>query len=267
MHIKTLFLRLAILFTSLFSIASVNAGTASIAQCGTASCSQSFSVSMNGNAIGAGSLKYDARTGDITLDTSDISGAGTINNSGGITWDMGNNNTASVNSLTGNADPILGFAVAASTGAAGATFAFAFDLPIAISGPITTKASTSYTLTSLSNAGAQIQGIGGNKVVQSWDVDTSVGGIGTLNKNVDVGDTHFHLGGPTTSNSPVYSDTDSIVGSLAYDLMSIQVAFSLSANSTVGISGFVEQTPVPVPGAAWLMLTGIGFLAARRKVS
>lgn len=182
-------------------------------------------------------------------------------------WNLGKGNTVSVNSLSGSADPILNFGLGASTGSSGSTYAFSFNLPIALSGPIDSASSISYSLTSTTGAGAQIKGIGGNKVVQSWDVDTSIGGLSDLNKNVHVGDTHFHAGGPLTTNSLVFSDTDSIIGDLAYDLMAVQVEFSLSANSSVGISGFVAQTPVPLPAAGWLMITGLGFLVLFRRNS
>ena len=214
MHIKS-FLKLGILFTGLLFMASVNAGT--IAQCGATSCSQSFTISADGTQWGTGQLVYDAKTGEISLDTTNVKGNANVDSTGAITWNVGSGNTATVSSLFGNADPILGFSLSASTGASGATFAFAFDLPIAISGPIITKASTNYSLTSVSGPGAEIKGIGGNKIVQSWDVDTTFGGIGSLNKNVDVGDDYLHFGSPVTSGSPVYTATSSIVGDLAYD--------------------------------------------------
>lgn len=49
--------------------------------------------------------------------------------------------------------------------------------------------------------------------------------------------------GAKTSNPPAYSATGIIVGNPAYDLMAMQVAFSLCPNSSVGISGVVSQTP------------------------
>lgn len=256
-------LNLGILLTGLFSIASATAGT--VVQCGQAVCSASFSIQDGEIEVGGGKFNYDAKTGDISLSQENITGGGTANAGGGITWNLGSGKEVSIHSITGNADPILFFNLGATTGASASNYSFFFDLPIAISGPIDTKSSVSYSLTSKTDAGAQIQGLGGGKVVQSWDIDTSVGGIGVLNKNVDVGDTHFHLGGPATTSSPAYVETDSIVGDLAYDTMSVEVAFNLSAESIVGITGFVSQTPVPVPAAGWLMLTGLGFLTVRKR--
>lgn len=247
-------LNLGILLTGLFSIASASAGT--VVQCGQAICSANFSINAGGQQIGTGEFDYDAETGVISLSSKNITG-------GGITWDLGSGESVSVNSVSGNADPILGFAVAATTGAVGSTYAFAFNLPIAIEETIATKAKVGYTLTSTTAAGAQITDLG-NKILQSWDVDTSPGGLGSLNKNVDVGETHFHTPGPDVTTA-TYEDTATIVGSLAYDLMAVQVAFAQSADSNVGVSGFVSQTPVPVPAAGWLMLTGLGFLTVRKR--
>jgi hypothetical protein len=77
-------------------------------------------------------------------------------------------------------------------------------------------------------------------------------------------DTFAFLGGPLTQNSPVYTASNNFVGSLAYDLMSVTVAFSLSPKSNVGISGFVQQVPEP---ATLAMLTGglVGFAAFGRR--
>ena len=90
------------------------------------------------------------------------------------------------------------------------------------------------------------------------EVDTSIGGLPPLDKGVDVGDTFFCTPGPCNSTSGTFVATNQFVGNLAYDLMSVTVAYSLSASSNVGISGFVEQIPVPEPGAASLL--GLGVL-------
>jgi len=256
---------LAVLSAGLIITAQVQAGT--IAQCGADICSSDFSIIINGTNAGGGELIYDATSGDITLSTDNITGGGMVMSSGDIMWDMGNGNTVSVGSLSGNADPILGFGLGASTGATGSTFGFTFNLPIALEGPIDANSSVSYSLSSLTTGGAQISSVGGGKIVTAYEVDTSVGGIGSLNKGVDVGDTFFFNGGPDTQESSVFTASNSFTGNLAYDLMAVNVNFSLSANSTVGISGFVEQMVVPVPAAAWLFGSGlIGLIGvARRK--
>jgi len=98
-------------------------------------------------------------------------------------------------------------------------------------------------------------------------VDTSIGGLLSLNKGVDVGDTFFFTGGPETKNSDVFTASNAFTGDLAYDLMTVKVDFSLSANSTVGMSGFVQQVVVPIPAAVWLFGSGLLGLVgiARRK--
>jgi hypothetical protein len=167
--------------------------------------------------------------------------------------------------MNGDIDPIIGFGVGAST-SIGSTFGFTFNLPIALQGPINADSSVSYSLSSLSTAGAQIAPVVGSNIVSAFEVDTSVGGLPSLNKGVDVGNTFFFVGGPLTQNSPVYTASNTFTGNLAYDLMTVKVDFSLSANSAVGLSGFVQQV-IPIPAAVWLFGSGLlGLIGvARRK--
>jgi hypothetical protein len=258
---ERLFTVLAILVCSLLAIMPVQAA---IVGCGSQVCSSSFSINFNDiTNVGGGELLYDATTGVISLnlDPNSITGNGMVTQMDTLMWTMGDGTKISVDSLSGNADPILGFALGASTGVNGANISIAFNLPIALSGPISASSSVSYSLTSTTSAGAQISPFGGTNVVRAFEVDSSVGGIGPLNKGVDVGNTFFFLGGPQVQNSPVYTASNSFTGDLAYDLMGVQVSFTLSANSSVGISGFVSQTPVPVPAALWLFGSGLlGFI-------
>jgi hypothetical protein len=168
--------------------------------------------------------------------------------------------------MNGDIDPIIGFGVGAST-STGSTFGFTFNLPIALQGLINANSSVSYSLSSLSTAGAQITADG--NIVTASELDTSVLGLGFLNKGVDVGDTFGFLSpdGPLTQNSAVFTASNSFTGNLAYDLMVVKVDFALSADSAVGISGFVQQLPVPIPAAVWLFGSGLLGLVgiARRK--
>ena len=185
-----------------------------------------------------------------------------------VSMSDGIGNTVSINSMNGDIDPIIGFGVGAST-STGSTFGFTFNLPIALQGPINADSSVSYSLSSLSSAGAQVAPVVGSNIVSAFEVDTSIGGLPSLNKGVDTGNTFFFLGGPQTQNSPVFTASNTFTGNLAYDLMTVKVDFSLSPDSTVGISGFVQQTPVPVPAAVWLFGSGLLGLVgvARRRAS
>ncbi len=165
-----------------------------------------------------------------------------------------------ISGLTGNADPILGFSVAASTALTGRTFAFSFSLPIALSGMIYADSRVSYSLTGTTAGIHRVTPLFGNVVI-GQEVDTD-GSLGVLNKGVDVGDL-FGFTGIDTQNSPVYTASNFFMGDPGYDLMAVTVAFALSAGSNVGMSGYVQQVPapVPLPAALPLLLSGLGGLA------
>jgi len=274
--LKMNFKAIAVAAAILSGMFSLGLAHGAVAQCGTATCSSSFSLDFNGNSsVGTGQLLYDATSGAVSLNTDLTSATGPVTGTagGGLMWTMGDGSTITVGSLSGNADPILGFGLGASTAGAtnGSTFGFTFNLPIALQGPINADSSVSYSLSSLSGAGAQISTVTGSNIVTAFEVDTTVGGLPTLNKGVDVGSTFFFNGGPATQNSPVFTANNSFTGDLAYDLMTVKVDFSLSADSTVGLSGFVQQVAVvPIPAAVWLFgsgLLGLTGIARRKKAA
>lgn len=225
-----------------------SAGT--ILDCGPNGAQCAVTLSIDGTPVASGNYEIDPDTGDLIWP-------------GMLSGSLGES-TLSVLNVSGNADPILGFAVASNTGGIGGAFSITLTLPIALSGPIDAAAQVSYSLTGTSIAGAQIAPLFA-KVLVAQEVDTSIGGLAPLNKGVDVGDTFFCTPGPCNSTSPTYAATNQFNGDLAYDLMSATLAYSLSANSNAGISGFVQQVPVPEPGTAALLAFGMLALAAGRR--
>lgn len=238
--------------------AAVTSGSAAsggtIVDCGPGGAACAVALSIDGTQVANGTFQIDSTTGDIIWP-------------GELSGSLGES-TLTVQNVTGNADPILGYATSASTGGVGGAFSITFTLPIALSGPIDAAAQVSYSLTGTTAPGAQISPLFGN-VALAREVDTSVGGLPPLDKGVDVGSTFFCTPGPCNSTSGTFAATNQFVGNLAYDLMSVTVAFSLSPSSNVGISGFVQQLPVPEPSTASLLSLGILIVAvvARRKRS
>lgn len=212
------------------------------------SANTAWSDRPGGNWNGSGQIQ-SAQDGSLSLPE------------GNRRFDFADGAYLSLDGLWGNIDPIIGFSFAAGTGAEGRTFSITYSIPVALSGLIEARSSVSYSLTSTTSAGAQIQPLLGHVVI-AQEVDTSIGGLLPLNKGVDVGGTFFFTGGPQTQNSPVYTASNTFVGSFAYDLMSVTLAFSLSPYSYVGISGFVEQvTAVPEPSTLLLLAAGLALVA------
>lgn len=215
-----------------------------------------WSMAIDGQQLASGTYAVDPNSGDILP-----ASTGRIADGAG-SWIQVD--------VSGNADPILGFSVSAGTGSVGSSYSFTFNLPIALSGPIDARSQVSYSLTSLTSAGAQVAATApSGKIVTALEVDTSVGGLVPLNKGVDVGPLFFFTAGPESRTSTTYTASNSLIGNLAYDLMSVQVAFSLSARSQVGMSGFVEQvetSEVPLPAGIWLLGSSMaGLIGLRRR--
>lgn len=230
--------------------ATVTSFSKGVTTCAAGDCT--WSLSVDGAPLMSG-MYQSAADGSLSLMPGDMTRV-----------DLPDGGFIAIDGVSGNIDPILGFNISAGTAATGRSFSFAFSLPIALSGFIQADSSVSYSLTALTAAGAQVQPLFGKTVV-AQEVDSTPGGLVPLNKGVDVGNRFFFLGGPQTQNSPVYTASSTFVGDAAYDLMSVTVAFALSPNSNVGMSGFVQQVdppaPVPEPSAAVLLLAGALLLA------
>ncbi|HXP66650.1 MAG TPA: hypothetical protein VN815_14325 [Steroidobacteraceae bacterium] len=215
-------------------------------------CSYSIAVGPVGGqetTVTTGTFNVDPVSGLISLNPINWQSAGT---------------SASL-SLHGNSDPILGFNFSAGTAGTSENFSLTLSMPIALAGRISANSSVDYTLTALSGAGASITPTAGH-VVTAVDLSTLNGGPPPFNKGVDVGDAFSFIGGPIThSPSQAFTASDMFTLAAGYNLMSVTLDFTLSANSEVGISGFVQQTAVPLPPALLLFLSGACLIWGLRR--
>jgi hypothetical protein len=235
--------------------------------------------------VWAGSLKCGDDCGwEIAVDGVTLASGGfNIDDDGNTTID-GNPSvggeeadfSASVDSFSAQVDPELVVAASAvNRSNAPKTFSFAFSLPIALSGdlPIETYASLGTTLTASSAGdGTVFPTLGVNKIMDSQDIGffPSV----NVDKGVDIGDALVDPAGglPTTAAVEAFGLIEAGQGS--FNLMSVVIAFGLvdtaqaagnDGQVSVGFSGLVQQTPVPVPAAIWLLGTGLLALIGFRK--
>src|SRR5882724_3475466 len=111
---------LGTLVAAITSSSTALAGT--IVGCGPQGALCAVTLSIDGTQVAAGTFQIDPTSGDISLP-------------GELSGSLGGS-TLTVRDVNGNADPILGYATAASTGGSGGAFSTTFTLPIALSGPI-----------------------------------------------------------------------------------------------------------------------------------
>jgi hypothetical protein len=133
-----------------------------------------------------------------------------------------------------------------------------------LTGSIDTVAQLGTTLTAFTSSGGSVFATsGGGKIVDSQDIRLSP--FSSIDKGVDIGAGLSTSVQGTVQNIENATSSINLVG--GYDTMSVIVAFGLTTQTGVGFSGFVEQTPVPIPAAVWLFGSGLLGLVgvARRK--
>jgi hypothetical protein len=203
--------------------------------------------------VRTGGTVYSLAGGPITLTTSDGGGSLTI---GGASFDP---------------DPFLLFSASATNNSGGPlAYSFSFNAPLspALTGDVVSQAELGVTLTDGTGNGATVQPlVGQGTMLKSYDLYASGDSI---SKNVDIGTAHSVLAGAVPSTAfALYTATSSLNCGQPCVTMSAVLSFTLTGNDSVGFSGKVTQTAVPLPAAAWLLLSSLGGigLATRRRRS
>lgn len=181
--------------------------------------------------------------------------------------------TADIARISGQADPTLSFAIGATNLSANlVSFNFSFAIPVALSGTIVGHSALTYGLSTSIDTTATIAPVGAT-ILTAFERDTDAGGLADLNKGLDIG-TGASIIGPGAVTTGPFVGTSLFTGSLAYDLMVVNLGFTLTRGAQVTLTGFVEQyspsQPVPEPATLLLVgcaLWGRGVATWRRRVA
>jgi hypothetical protein len=106
-----------------------------------------------------------------------------------------------ISDISGQADPALNFSVgAANLSDVSKSFEFTFVIPIALDGTVAAYSWLSYYVYAHTAAGAEMAPTSA-AILTAFDSDTTAGGIGDLNKGVDLGSGLALVGGPGNAGS------------------------------------------------------------------
>jgi len=186
---------------------------------------------------------------------------------GPITLTASDGSALTIGGATFDPDPFLLFSASATNNSAGPlAYSFSFNAPLspALTGTVVSQAELGVTLTDGASNGAAVQPlVGQGTMLKSYDLYAS----GTsISKNVDIGTIHSIAAGASPSTAfAFYTATSSLNCGQPCVTMSSILSFTLTGNDSVGFSGKVTQTPVPLPGAVLLFGSALfGLFGAAR---
>jgi hypothetical protein len=222
---------------------------------GVVTVSNQFGVPLQSNS---GNFNVDPVTGDLSL-------------AAPITV-TGPDYSASIDSITGNQDPVLIFSTSATNLTAGLlNYSFTFSLPINLPEPIIAQSSVNYALTDGLGDGVTLSAPASGFVVDSEDRFNNPPNPALIrDKGVDVGPSCTRnvpgggaapICGPYTAGPVVFGS----IGGPTYNEMRVVVAFGLTPFDVGGATGTVRQDPIPEPGTAGLLGAGLAALALARR--
>jgi hypothetical protein len=157
-------------------------------------------------------------------------------------------------------DPLLLIAASAiNLSGAAVDYSFTFSTPLipALNGQVNTHSELGVTLTDGLGDGASVAPVAGQThMLTAFDL---YGSGEAISKNVDIG-TLSGAGFSSFSADSFFNCVQACVTQRAV------LAFSLSSLDSVGFSGRIVQTPVPLPAAAWMFGSGLlGLLGIVRR--
>lgn len=185
-----------------------------------------------------------------------------------VTWSAGSSSFVLDNKTWFDPDPVMFLSASATNNTAGALdYSFVFTAPLspALVGNVNSHAELGVTLTDGLNDGATVKPVtSATYMLNSFDVD---GLGGQISKNVDIGTASVLTAAETPDTKLFFYSADGSL-SCATSCVSMlsKLDFNLSAMDSVGFSGKVVQTPVPLPAAAYLLGSALlGMCGLRRR--
>ncbi len=237
---------------------------------GLMSLAGSAHASPSGSPINLNDVSMNVQIGNtafnnIALNWEPIKGGTSYALTGGpIKLSLEDGSSFTIGDASFDPDPVMFFSASATNnGSNPLAYTFSFNTPLSptLNGNINSHAEMGVSLTDGLNDGASVKPlVGNNYMLKSYDLYSNGDSV---SKNVDIG-TAFTI--PSGTQTTSYSADSTLFCGQACVNMSSILTFTLTGQDSVGFSGKVVQSPVPVPGAVWLFGSAVaGLIGVQRR--